>query len=47
MRGDPEGEAQTWLRRIEELVQQRTRAQGLAIEGLLSHEELRAKLSEI
>jgi hypothetical protein len=33
--------------RIEEFNQQRVRAQGLAIDGLLSHEELRAKLSEI
>jgi hypothetical protein len=47
VRDDPEREAQTWLRKIEELDRQRARAQVLAIEGLLSHEELRAKLSQI
>ena len=39
--------ARALLRRIEEFDQQRARAQALAIDGLLNHEELRAKLSEI
>ena len=44
---EPERDARALLRRIEEFNQQRARAQALAIDGLLSHEELRAKLSEL
>jgi site-specific DNA recombinase len=47
MPGDPEREAKAWLQSIEESDRQRARAQELAIEGLLSHEELRGKLYEI
>jgi site-specific DNA recombinase len=44
---EPKRDTRALLRRIEEFNQQRARAQALAIDGLLSHEELRAKLSEI
>ncbi len=43
--GDPEREAKTWLDRIAEADRQRARAQDLAVEGLLSPDELRAKLA--
>jgi site-specific DNA recombinase len=45
--GDPEREAQGWLRQIEDLEQRKARAQDLAIEGLLDHATLRQKLSEL
>jgi hypothetical protein len=45
LRGDPDREARLWLQRIADADRQRTRAQDLAIEGLLSPEELRSKLS--
>jgi site-specific DNA recombinase len=44
LRSDPEREARTWLDRLAEIDCQRTRAQDLAIEGLLSHDELRSRL---
>ena len=47
MRGDPEREAKMWLDRIAEADSQRTRAQNLAIEGLLSSDELREKLAHL
>jgi site-specific DNA recombinase len=47
LRGDPDQEAKGWLERIADLDQQRARAQDLAVEGLLSPEELRTKLSEL
>ena len=45
MQGDPEREARAWLDKIAEVDRQRSRAQDLAVEGLLSHDELRAKLA--
>jgi hypothetical protein len=47
MRGDPERQVKTWLDKLAEADRQRARAQDLAIEGLLSHEELRAKLAAL
>ncbi len=46
-RGDPEREAKAWLEKLAELDEQRSRAQNLAIEGLLDHDELRAKLAAL
>jgi hypothetical protein len=43
--GDPEREAKVWLEKIAEVDRQRSGAQDLAIEGLLGHDELRAKLA--
>jgi len=43
--GDPEKEANVWLDKIAEADRQRARAQDLAIEGLLSPDELRDKLA--
>ena len=45
LRGDPCKEANVWLHKMAEVEKQRTRAQGLAVEGLLSADELPAKLS--
>jgi len=45
--GDPEREAKAWLDKIAEADRQRSRAQDLAIEGLLGHDELRAKLASL
>jgi hypothetical protein len=47
MRGDPEREAKAWLEKIADTDCQRTRAQDLAIEGLLSPDELRHKLTQL
>ncbi len=47
LRADPEREAQTWLKRLANLDHQQMRAQNLAIEGLLSHDELRTKLADL
>jgi site-specific DNA recombinase len=47
LRSDPEREAQTWLERLTELDRQRMRAQDLAIEGLLNHDELRSRLADL
>ncbi len=44
---DPEHEKRAWLERLTELDGQRSRAQDLAIEGLLGRDELRAKLASI
>jgi site-specific DNA recombinase len=46
-RGAPEKEAATWLGRISEVEKQRSRAQDLAIEGLLTPEELRERLRHL
>jgi site-specific DNA recombinase len=45
MHGDPEREAKVWLERIAEADRQRKRAQDLAVEGLLSADELRERLT--
>jgi hypothetical protein len=47
MRGDPKREAKVWLDKLAEVDRQRTRAQDLAIEGLLSPNELREKLAQL
>lgn len=47
MRGDPNMEANVWLDQIAEADRQRARAQDLAIEGLLSSDELRDKLAAL
>ena len=45
MRGDPEKEAETWLRKLAEADRKRSGFQGLAAEGLITSDELRAKLA--
>ncbi len=45
--GDPEREAKAWLDKIAEVDRQRSRAQDLAIEGLLDDDELRGKLAAL
>ena len=47
MSGDSSKEANVWLDKIAEVDRQRARAQDLAIEGLLSSDELRAKLAAL
>ncbi len=47
MRGDPEREAKTWLNKLSEVDRQRSRAQDMAIQGLLGYDELRAKLASL
>jgi site-specific DNA recombinase len=47
LRGDPGEEANVWLDKIADVDRQRARAQDLAIEGLLSPDELRAKLAAL
>jgi hypothetical protein len=46
-RRNPEQDAKIWLDKLAEVARQRSRAQGLAIEGLLDHDELRAKLASL
>ena len=45
--GDHERETKAWLEKIAEADRQRSRAQDLAIEGMLDHDELRAKLTSL
>jgi site-specific DNA recombinase len=45
LRGDPGEEANYWLEKIADIDRQRARAQDLAVEGLLSPDELRTKLA--
>jgi hypothetical protein len=45
--GDPEREVKAWLDKVAEVDRQRSKAQDLAIEGLLGHDELRAKLASL
>ena len=47
LRSDPGKEVNFWLDKIADVDRQRARAQDLAIEGLLSPEELRAKLDAL
>lgn len=47
MRGDPNKEANVWPDKIAEADRQRARAQNLAIEGLMSPNELREKLAAL
>ncbi len=46
-RGDPEKEARIWLKKIAEIDGKRARFQDMAAEGLISFEELRAKLDSV
>ena len=46
-RGDPEREARVWLKKIAELDHARGRFQDMAAEGLITFEELRAKLETL
>jgi hypothetical protein len=47
MRGDPEKEAETWLRKLAEADRKRSGFQDLAAEGLIKFDELRTKLAEL
>src|SRR5829696_1447747 len=47
LRGDPVEAANVWLDKIADIERQRARAQDLAVEGLLSPDELRAKLAAL
>ena len=47
LRGGPGEEANFWLDKIADIDRQRTRAQDLAVEGLLTPDELRAKLEAL
>jgi hypothetical protein len=46
-RGDPDRETKAWLRQLEEIDAKRSRLQDMAAEGLLTFDELRAKLSSL
>jgi hypothetical protein len=46
-RGDPDREARAWLGRLEEIEAKRSRFQDMAAEGLLTFEELGAKLCSL
>jgi hypothetical protein len=46
-RGDPEHETRVWLDKLAEVDRQRSRAQDMAIQGLLDYDELRAKLASL
>lgn len=45
--GHPEQEKKTWLKKLSEVERQRSRAQDMAIQGLLDYDELRAKLASL
>jgi site-specific DNA recombinase len=47
LRGDPEGEARTWLERLAALDRKRSGYLDLAAEGIMDRNELRAKLAEL
>jgi hypothetical protein len=47
LRGGPDQEANLWLDKIVDIDRQRARAQDLAVEGLLTTDELRAKLEDL
>ena len=47
MRGDPERDAQIWLRKLEEADRKRAGYQDMAAEGLITFDELRAKLAAL
>lgn len=46
-RGDPEREAKVWLHKLAEVDRKRSGFQDMAAEGLLTFEELRAKLADL
>jgi hypothetical protein len=45
--GNPDREAKTWLRHLDEIEAKRSRFQDMAAEGLISFEELRGKLHSL
>jgi DNA repair exonuclease SbcCD ATPase subunit len=47
MRADPGREVKAWLDKLSEVDRQRSRAQAMAIEGLLDYEELKTKLAAL
>jgi site-specific DNA recombinase len=47
LRGDPEGEARTWLERLAALDRKRSGYLDLAAKGIMDRDELRAKLAEL
>jgi hypothetical protein len=47
LRGDPEGEARTWLERLAALDRKRSGYLDLAAEGIMDRDELRLKLAEL
>lgn len=47
VRGDLEQEIKTWLDKLTEADRQRSRAQDMAIQGLLDYDELRTKLASL
>jgi hypothetical protein len=47
VRGDPEQDIKTWLDKLAEVDSQRSRAQDMAIQGLLDYDELRPKLASL
>jgi site-specific DNA recombinase len=47
LRGDPEGEARTWLERLAALDRKRSGYLDLAAEGIMDRDELRTKLAEL
>ena len=47
MRGDPKKKAATWLRKLTEADRKRSGFQDLAAEGLITYDELRAKLAAL
>jgi site-specific DNA recombinase len=47
MRGDPDREAKAWAEKLAEVDRKRSRFQDMAAEGLISFDELKAKLAEL
>ena len=47
VRGDTEQEIKTWVDKLSEVNRQRSRAQDMAIQGLLDYDELRTKLASL
>jgi flagellar motility protein MotE (MotC chaperone) len=47
MRGDPEQETRVWLEKLSEVDRKRSRFQDQAAEGLMTLDELRAKLADL
>lgn len=47
LRGDPDREAKTWLRKLAETDRKRSGYQDMAAEGLITFDELRAKLASL
>jgi len=47
LHGDPDREARVWLQKLSEIDRKRSSYQDMATEGLITFEELRAKLAEL